>query len=359
MAARRYKGAWWTDFRFNRERIRRKSPVDTKRGAEEHERRLRQRLMDGLAIDADDKPTEVTTLGEFADQEFMEYAGNNNKPSEQASKRSVLRHHLRPAFGAVRLDAIDSRAVESYKAAKLASGLNRKTINNHLTILRKLLHLAVEYGVLTAVPRLKWFKTADPGFDFLDFEEADRLLTASGEDRTLLLVAVRTGLRLGELRALRWQDVDLVAGRLNVRQAVTKKHAVGTPKNGREREVPLAESVRQALKAHRHLRGPLVFCNEGGDMLTEGEVRWPLERACKRAGLRDVGIHVLRHTFASHLAMRGVPVKTIQELLGHRTIQTTMRYAHLAPEVRRDAVELLDGSASGGHQVGTGAKPRR
>src|SRR5688572_3750735 len=113
MAARHYKGAWWVDFRFRRERIRRRSPVDTKRGAEEYERRLRQRLMDGLAIDEDDKPKEVPTLGAFADREFMEYVTNNNKPSEQATKKSVLLHHLKPAFGSAKLDRIDARAIES------------------------------------------------------------------------------------------------------------------------------------------------------------------------------------------------------------------------------------------------------
>jgi site-specific recombinase XerD len=77
-------------------------------------------------------------------------------------------------------------------------------------------------------------------------------------------------------------------------------------------------------------------------MLTKGECKHPLWRACKRAGLRRIGWHVLRHTFASHLAMRGKPMKVIQELLGHATMEMTMRYAHLAPAVHRDAVAALD-----------------
>jgi site-specific recombinase XerD len=77
-------------------------------------------------------------------------------------------------------------------------------------------------------------------------------------------------------------------------------------------------------------------------MLGKAESKWPLWRACKRAGLRRIGWHVLRHSFASHLAMRGVPLKAVQELLGHAAIEMTMRYAHLAPAVKRDAVAQLE-----------------
>ena len=104
----------------------------------------------------------------------------------------------------------------------------------------------------------------------------------------------------------------------------------------------MSDEVLRALKAHRHLRGELVFCDADGRMLTKGECRHPLWRACKRAGLRQLGWHALRHTFASHLVMRGAPIKAVQELLGHSTIEMTMRYAHLSPDVRKDAVRLLD-----------------
>jgi integrase len=117
---------------------------------------------------------------------------------------------------------------------------------------------------------------------------------------------------------------------------------VGTPKSGRAREVPLSPETVKALKQHRHLRGELVFCTDAGRMFRKNETKHPLWRACKRAGLRLIGWHALRHTFASHLTMRGVPLKAIQELLGHATIEMTMRYSHLSPEVRRDAVIMLD-----------------
>ena len=217
-----------------------------------------------------------------------------------------------------------------------------KTVNNHLTILRRILSLATEWGVLTHIPAVKWLKVPEPEFDFLDFEEAVRLEKgASGEWAAMITVGLTTGLRQGELLALRWEDVDLVGGRLLVRRAVARG-VVGTPKSGKSREIPLNEKAHATLKRQRHLRGELVFCDDAGRMLRKGACKWPLWSACKRAGLRRIGWHTLRHTFASHLVMRRAPLKAVQELLGHSTIEMTMRYSHLSPDVRKDAVRLLD-----------------
>lgn len=100
---------------------------------------------------------------------------------------------------------------------------------------------------------------------------------------------------------------------------------IGTPKSGKPREIPLGIEVRTALKEHRHLHGPLVFCSMSGGLLGVVDTRLPLWRACKKAGLRQIGWHALRHTFASHLVMRGASIKAVQELLGHSSIQMTMR----------------------------------
>jgi integrase len=248
----------------------------------------------------------------------------------------------------LRLNAIGVREIDSFKSAQLQRGMSPKSVNNQLTVLRRCLSVAVEWDLLSNVPAMKWLKAEEPEFDFLAFDEAARLLDAAKREPkwyAMLLTAMRTGLRIGELRALRWQDVDLVAGKLLVRKAVAKQ-IVGSPKSRRSREVELGREVRDALKAHRHLRGELVFCHETGRMLTEDECKHPLWRACRRAGLRVVGWHALRHRFASHLVMRGAPLKAVQELLGHSDIRMTMRYSHLSPSVRRDAVALLDSSTS-------------
>jgi integrase len=130
-----------------------------------------------------------------------------------------------------------------------------------------MLVIARKRGLIAAVPEIDWLKVPPQEFDFLDFEEADRLLAAVDvEWRTMVLVVLRTGMRMGELIALRWQDVDLVAGKITVRQNAVKGK-IGTPKSGKAREIALSNEAVAALKAHRHLRGPLVFCTMDGHML--------------------------------------------------------------------------------------------
>jgi integrase len=275
-----------------RERVRKVAPIQNKRAAERYERELRQELLEGAERKT---PMEVLTFAVFAQRFIETYARTNNKPSEIETKEAILRVHLVPAFGRLDLRAVDGLRIEGYKARKLEEGLARKTINNHLTVLRRMLAIAVEWGLLQTVPRVRWLKAPTPEFDFLSFEDARRLIDAAdAEWRALIVVALRTGLRLGELLALRWGDVDLEAGRLVVRQAAARG-VVGTPKNGRTREVPLSEDAVRALREQRHDRGELVFCADDGSMLTRNACRRPLWRACDRAGIRRIGWHKLRH----------------------------------------------------------------
>ena len=325
-----------------RERISGTPVLNTKMAAEIAEREHIQRLLSSPLTPSGHVKREVPTFEKFAAEFMATYCQNNNKPSEIASKQSVLKNHLGPFFGRSRLDAIQPREIESFKSAKLKAKLSPKTVNNHLTVLRRILSLAAEWEIISHTPPVKWLKVPDPEFDFLDFEEAERLVKGgAGEWATMIALGLGTGMRQGELLALRWEDTDLIAGRLMVRRAVARG-IIGTPKSGKAREIPLNAKVIRALKAHRHLRGELVFCDQAGKMLPKGVCRWPIWGACRRAGLRRISWHVLRHTFASHLVMRGAALKAVQELLGHSTIEMTMRYAHLSPDVRRDAVRLLE-----------------
>jgi integrase len=238
----------------------------------------------------------------------------------------------------------------------LAKGKSRKRVNNVLACFGKMLRYANEIELIDVVPRIKLLKVPPQKFDFLTFEELSRLLDAVKSDPArfaLLTTASDAGLRQGELIALEWGDVDLVARALTVRRS-SWPGIVGAPKSGRDRKLPLTARLRAALKAHRHLRSELVFCHEDGSPFTQSAIEAALRYTSKRAGLRSIGSHVLRHSFCSHLAMRGAAPKAIQELAGHSTLSMTLRYMHLVPSALREAIGLLDlGQPVGSKEIAT------
>jgi len=136
--------------------------------------------------------------------------------------------------------------------------------------------------------------------------------------------------------------VDLAKGQMCVERSDWKGHVTST-KGGRLRYVPLTIRLAAALKAHRHLRGARVLCEGDGRPVSQKVMQCLVRRAAKRAGLKDEGIHVLRHTFCSHLAMQEAPARAIQELAGHKDLTTTQRYMHLSPAATFNAIRLLDG----------------
>jgi integrase len=359
MAVRKIRNKWYVDFRFQHpdgrvERVRKCSPISSKAGCEEYERLLRTQM---LAPAVSVQPKEVPRFAAFAALFMKTYAAANNKPSERAAKESILKHHLLPAFGDSRCDEIRTLAIEAFKAAKLAAGLGCKRVNNLLACLSKILNYAKETEVIATAPKIKFLKLPPPKFDFLTFEELERLLYAVQDDasrRAMFLLGAEAGLRQGEIIALEWDDVDFVAGVLTVRKS-SWRGIIGSPKSGSDRKIPMTERLSMALKKVRHLRGSWVFCSDDGKpQLTPSAFESALRYACRRAGLRRIFSHVLRHTFCSHLAMRGAAPKAIQELAGHATVSMTMRYMHLAPVTLHETIKLLNS----GQPVGNAAPSR-
>lgn len=361
MTARHIRGHWWVDFRFQHpdgrsERIRKRSPVDTKKGAQQFERERRAELLRPSAA----KKEEVPTLQTFADEFIENYAEVHNKPSEVEAKRSVLRVWLVPAFGKRKLDAIRPRDIEALKARMLKEGKSAKRVNNTLTVLSRMLKYAQELEVIESVPRVRFVPVPAADFDFLDFDEYHRLLDAAEEEpsvRTAILAAGDAGLRAGEVRALKWSRIDFVSRQLTVAETFWQKK-LGTPKGGRIGNVPMTAELTTALKAQRRPGVAFVFTNAKGEPWKRDWADAALRRQCRRAGLREISWHKLRHTFCSHLAMQGASPKAIMELARHTSIGVTQRYMHLSPVHRSQAIALLD-ERPRGHYLGTGDTPDR
>jgi integrase len=287
---------------------------------------------------------EVATLEEFAPRFIRDHAtANQQKPSGIAAKESILRAHLIPHLGSRKLDAITTSDVQALKG-KLANR-KPKTVNNALTVLNTLLKKAVEWSLIDAMPcSIKLLKASKPQMGFYTHEEYERLVSRAAEadwrSHLVVLLGGDAGLRLGEIIGLEWSDVDLVQRRLTVRQSEWRSH-VTVPKGGRIRHVPLSGRLAQALTKYRHQRSKRVVCQQGGSSLTQDMVRNDVERPARQLNLFS-GVHRLRHTFCSHLAMPGVPARAIQELAGHQDLSTTQRYMHLSPAAMTGAIDVLE-----------------
>lgn len=344
MAARKMKGSeWWVDFRFEGKRFRLRSPVNTKRGAEAFERKRRQELLDGSL-----RRKEVPTFGEwFGGRFWTEWVvGQKNKPSEAESKQSIYENHLEEAFGKMRLDKIGVAEVAAFRARLLSSEkLTDKRVNNILAVLSKALHYAVEADLIDHVPRIGLLKVERPEIVTWELAEYARLLLAAAEEGPLWYAAVclcgEAGLRIGEVRALRWrEDVDLLARTVTVNQQM-RHGVIGTPKGRTRRVVPMTTTLEEALKKLEVVRTGFVLRNLDGSPLSDGQTTHAIYRVCDRAGLKAEAYpnrswHVLRHSFGTHAALFGVNPWRLQTWMGHKRIDETMRYVHVAEAHARE-----------------------
>ncbi|MBK8170736.1 MAG: site-specific integrase [Sandaracinaceae bacterium] len=283
------------------------------------------------------------------------YVAANNKHSERDAKKSIIDRHLVPAFGPLRLDQIGPREIETLRAAMREAKFGAKRINNVVGCLMKLLEYAHEVGLIAKPRRVKPLRVPPQKYDFLDVPEYARLLRAAEHDPqtyAMILVAGDAGLRLGEVMALGWTDVDLTAKRLTVSRSAWNRGKVehlDAPKSGRDRRIDMSNRLVEALKAIRHLRGDRIFVRPGGKYMTPKTMESALHYTCRKAGIRLISWHKLRHTFASHLAMDNADIKTIQEYMGHSTVAMTLKYMHLAPGHKREAIDRLERTRTAQH----------
>lgn len=287
------------------------------------------------------KPRPSLSLAEFVPRWLREYVKVNNRPCVYDSTYGCLYRNIIPTLGNRPLALIGVPDIDQLKMACLDKGLSPKSINNNLGVLRRCLRSAVEWDLLETVPHIQFMKAPPPKTTYLTPEEARRLVQAAPEGfwRTLIIVALQTGLRASELIGLEWNDIDLERRILLVRRGVVGRH-VAAPKNNRIRYVALAEdAVRTLSELPRATER--VFPVRDNIVEPYNYIRDGLQRITNDAGLPPIGWHVLRHSFASHLVSAGISLKIVQEALGHSSYEMTLRYAHLAPTTLHEAMKSL------------------
>ena len=318
---------WWIRYSWQGREIRESTKTTSKRQAEEALAARKADIARGIFKFTDTRPSPLFL--DFARQ-YLSYA----KVQKRSWKRDECSLRLFcKVFGSRRLDEIAAFDVERHKLDRKKQVVSA-TINRELALLKHLFNKAIEWGAVDANPvtKVKMFREDNMRERFLTPEEEDTLLRACLPGlRPVVLTALTTGMRLGEILRLRWEDVDLEGRRITVRMS----------KNDEQRMIPIAPTLLEALRElRRESDGEWVFTKSDGQ--PRRNVYNVFKKACRQVGLHDLRFHDLRHTFASNLVMTGADIVTVKNLLGHKTLRVTMRYAHVSDDHMRDAVHALD-----------------
>ena len=245
-------------------------------------------------------------------------------------------------FGERQLSQITYLDLETYRNRRQATPTRagkprtEATVNREMSLMRHMLNKAVEWGMLTASPldrgKRLMLQESNHRLRFLTEDEIARLVKASAPHLApIILTAIHTGMRRGEILGLKWEQI---------------RHGfiyLTETKTGKARQIPINDQVARVFKELRQknqFKSPYVFLNPEGERLYG--VQRSFAGACRRAGIEQFRFHDLRHTFASQLVMNGVSLKAVQELLGHSDLKMTMRYAHLSQAHLKDAVAVLN-----------------
>jgi integrase len=299
---------------------------------------------------------ENITIGEYLDVWLKGSVYSSVRQSTYDRDTNLVNNHIKPVLGSLKLKKLNSAHVQNFYRNRLDTGLSASTVRKIHDILRRGLAQAVDWHLTqrNVADVVKPPRPVPKEIVALSTDETRRLLDAAAEDRleALYVLAVHTGMRQGEMLALRWQDVDIENAVLSVRRTLTRrggKVAFGEPKTKKSRRsIRLTPQAVDALRAHleRQLRDMeilgdhyqdqgLIFTTDTGAPINPSNLRQrSFTPLLKRAGLPHMRFHDLRHTCATLLLSRGVHPKFVQELLGHATIAITLdTYSHVMPSM--------------------------
>jgi len=266
-------------------------------------------------------------------EQYLDYSkANKARSTYQRHDRNNIAH-LVSFFKNRYIFEITPQMIEKYKAMRLKK-VSPATVNRELACLKHMFTKAIEWGYVKENPakKVKLLKEPPGRLRYLRPEEVEKLLNACADYiRPIVVTALNTGMRKGELLRLKWANVDLK----------NRKITVINSKNNESRVIPINQTLFKELSAlSKEGKGEDVFSDRNGHPF--GDIKKGFSAALKRAGIKDFRFHDLRHTFGSHLVMQGVDLKTVQQVMGHKDIKMTMRYSHLSPEYVQEAMERLD-----------------
>jgi integrase len=314
---------------------------------------------DGLVFDAG-----ALTVGEYLDRWLGDVKDTVRKSTHEGYEYAIG-PHIKPALGRIKLKDLNPAQIRWFYRERLDSGLAPATVHKMHVVLHKALKAAVADGLIprNAAAGLKLPRITREEIDPLTEEQSRRLLESVRGDRleALYVLALNTGMRQGELLALKWDDVDLERGILRVRRTLThadKAFVLGEPKTKNSRRtIRLTTGALDALRAHlsRQLRemeqmgslyqpGGLIFATQSGTIINPSNLRnRSFKPLLKHAGLPEIRFHDLRHTCATLLLGRDVNAKVVSEMLGHSSISITLDiYSHLLPDMQEKAAKALE-----------------
>ncbi len=330
---------WYYELYVDGRRIRKSTGVTNRRVAEDIYAKKKLEIREGRFFLQDQGTKRM--FKEMTDKYMAEYAVKKPHDSKQRDITSL--NHLLPVFGSMYLSRISPNQISKYKTQREGEGASASSINKELAFAKHAFNLAIkewEWVRDNPFTKIPMEKLNNARIRYLTAEEYQALLNACDDWlRPIVITAVNTGMRRGNIMSLTWKQVDLAKG------LIVLDHT----KNGSPLGLPMNDAVKSLfmeLNRVRHIKSPYVFTNADGSMIKGTKLQDRFRQACKKAGLTGVVIHTLRHTCASWLVQNGVPLNVVQQLLGHKTIAMTMRYAHLSGENLRMAINSLNNTGT-------------
>jgi integrase len=326
---------WWMTFTYQGRQVRRSTETSDRRLAEAILAKTHVKIVEGRYFEVLEE--RERTFAEMMDR-YMKEVSVQKVLRSNSRDQQCLKHHLLPYFGNRTLADVTPGLISGYKAKRQAEEAAPATLHKELGLIKAAFNVAIrewEWCRDNPVRRVAMPRVNNARVRYLSDEEFEPVLAHCPDWlKPIVSVARYTGLRRENIVQLRWCQVDLF------RRLIL----LDRTKNGDRLGIPLcnrAVEVLKSLNRVRHLSG-YVFAKPDGNPFKGWTVGVAFSRACRRAGVADFRFHDLRHTFASCLVQRGVDLYRVQRLLGHRDGRMTQRYAHLAPENLRSAVEVQD-----------------